>query len=160
MTKSLYLRILCIIGFLLFLLVFVAQLLLVFLPNWKYTALLWVDVATENIQELLNVVVYLECFIIVPMILIGLVMLFFGSSRGAWMVLQGTIMVAFLDFIVHLLVLGGFQHINNWLNFWLAMAPYIIWYILMWIELGRKRRLLLASPQGVISALEEMPRSE
>jgi hypothetical protein len=49
---------------------------------------------------------------------------------------------------------------ENKLHFWLGMSPYIIWYVLIWVELGRKRKLLLASPAGVIPVLEKMPRSE
>ena len=160
MEKYVYLRVLCIVGFILFIVVLAGQLLLVFFPDWQITKLLWLDVTEGDIRSALNIAVYLECFAIVPLLLIGLVMLLFGSSRGAWLVLNTTIIIVFLDFIVALIVLGGYEQMENKLQFWLGMSPYIIWYVLMWIELGRKRKFLLASPAGVIPALEKMPRSE
>lgn len=160
MQKYIYLRILCIVGIILFTVVLAGQLLLVFFPDWQISKLLWLDVTGGDIRSALNIVVYLEGFAIVPLLLIGLVMLLFGSPRGAWLVLNTTIIIVFLDFVVDLIVLGGYERMENKLHFWLGMSPYIIWYVLMWIELGRKRKFLLVSPPGVIPALEKMPRSE
>jgi hypothetical protein len=160
MPKYPYLGLLCAVGFILFAIVLAGQLLLVFFPDWQITRMLWLDVTERDIHSALNIVVYLECFAIVPLLLIGLVMLLFGSTRGAWLVLNATIMIVFLDFVVYLIVLRGYENIENQLYFWLAMSPYIIWYLLIWIELGRKRKLLLSSPAGVIPALEKVPRSE
>jgi len=161
MERYIYLRILCVIGFVLFIIVLSAQLLLVFFPDWQITKLLWVDISGgRDLYNVLNIVVYLEGFAVVPLLLIGLSMLFFGSSRGAWLVLNTTILIVFLDFIVDFIILQGYATIDNQLHFWLGMSPFIIWYILMWIELGRKRKFLLYSPSGVISALEKIPKSE